>query len=744
MAGTSRWKFVLDMGLVSLFLSLSVSGLVQRGWEELPYVICYLLLTVQAMGFRFVVNLFGEGRGVGQALRQSEARYRSLFENLEEGVYRTTADGKIVAANPALMRLFGYDSVEELRAADVGRDLYFNPEERARLAQRLERAGQLRGVELVLRRWDGAEVICLENSRVVRDEQTGEVYYEGTLTDITEGRRAERQLEEQAQQLRAQAADLRTARDQALQASRLKSEFLANVSHELRTPMNGIIGMNRLFLETGLDGEQTECARMVGRSAESLLKIIDDILDLSKIEAGRMDLDEREFDVAETVDDVLDMLSAKAEDAGIDVACWLEDGLPGILRGDAGRLRQVLTNLIGNALKFTERGHVIVRGNLVERSATEVRVRFEVEDSGIGIAPESWQRIFEPFRQADGSWTRRHGGTGLGLAISKKLVRAMGGEIGMRSEVGKGTAFWFDARLRPASEYCDFPLRASLAGSRVLLKWGNPAVRRLLSAGLGQWGAEVEETGDANDARARLLEAAGASQPYQYCLLDAEPGDRDGGHLQRLLRATEGGACRIVAVTPRSRKAQVQELLRDRDAVCLAAPVRSGELRTAFSRWGPAAARFAGSLQNLTLEAGADEEGQRRPGGRLLVAEDNHINQIVASRLVAKLGFEADVVQNGSEAVEAVCRRRYAVVLMDCQMPGLDGFEATAAIRKAENGGARTPIIAMTAHALPGDRDRCLAAGMDDYLPKPIDPGDLARVIGHWAQPERSRKSAGE
>ena len=553
-----------------------------------------IALVALAVMARYQRRLF-ELRQAERGLRASESRFRGLFENVIEGVYQTSPAGAMLAANPALIRMLGYESEEQFKKVDVARDLYVNPGDRELVLRVFERTGEVRNMELQLRRKDGGIVTVLENGRQVTDPASGQVYYEGTLNDISERKRAEQErlrytqeledaqdrLKEQADLLRNQSEELRQARDAALAASRLKSEFLANVSHEIRTPMNGVIGMTSLLMSTELSEEQRDYAETVQTSAEFLLSIINDILDFSKMEAGRLSLCPSPFALRPAVTEASSMLAPMAKQKGLDLTCAVAPDVPEVLTGDVGRLKQVLVNLLGNAVKFTDRGRIAVSCVLERESERDVTLRLEVSDTGVGIPAESQSIVFQPFTQVDGSTTRRHGGTGLGLAISKQIVGLMHGDIGVTSTPGEGSTFWFRVRLE------------------------------------------------------------------------------------------------------------------------------KGEVPVAASQVAPSEKT-------------------------ILLAEDHHINQRVAVSLIERRGYPVDVVSNGLQALDAIQRKSYALVFMDCQMPEMDGLAATQELRRRESHGKRTPVVAMTAYAAAEDRDRCLSAGMDDYIAKPVRQEELDRVMQRW------------
>ena len=686
---------------------------------------------------------------VQAAIAESEARYRGLFENVPDGVYRTSPEGKILAANPALVRMLGHGSEEELKRVDVARDLYGHPGNRRELLDQLNQKGVLRNVELLLRHKDGSYITVLENSRQVRDEQGNTLYYEGTLTDITDRKRAEqelveytRRLEETGQCLAGQSVELRQARDAALDASRMKSEFLANVSHEIRTPMNGVIGMNGLLLETELTREQREYAEAVRHSAKYLLAILNDILDFSKIEAGRLALESIEFDVRSTVEGVMELAAARAKGKELELICDIHPSVPAAVRGDPGRLGQVLTNLVDNAIKFTPAGEVLLRVEPVEPSPEGVRLRFEVADTGVGIAPEALSRLFQPFSQADGSTTRRFGGTGLGLAISRQLTKMMGGEIGVASEPEHGSRFWFTLRFEtqagaaPPQPGCEL-----LAGLRVLVAITHPITRRSVEAQVAKWCARCVSTSDPAAVRAALGEAAESGAPFHAVVLDSTLSGVDGLELVR--QRPKLNRVRTILLVPLSAPGLRPAALEAGVAACAGKPVRPSRLRDALIAAMSPEPETAMSLASLHARTGAESvPAPVCDRGCVLIAEDNAVNQRLASRLVERLGFRADVARNGREAVDALARFDYSAVLMDCQMPEMDGFEATAEIRRRELPDRRTPIIAMTAHAMSGDRQRCLDAGMDDYISKPIRPQELAQTLERWTSARASAVSA--
>ncbi|MCC7141898.1 MAG: response regulator [Candidatus Eisenbacteria bacterium] len=519
-----------------------------------------------------------------------------------------------------------------------------------------------------------------------------------------------RELERILQALTQTNADLELARAAAQQASQVKSEFLATMSHEIRTPMNAVLGMVSHLLDTPLDLTQREFAETIRNSGESLLALINQILDFSRIEAGRVVLASAEFDLATVVGEIGEGQRHAARSKHLAVEIEIDESIPRRVLGDAERLGQVLQNLIGNAIKFTETGTI----QILARVEAPDLIRFEVKDTGPGIADETLSRLFEPFTQADGSSARHHGGIGLGLAICRRLVRGMGGEIGVDSTMGVGSRFWFTARLPCAGEYEQPPLRALCVDgveNGGLLAQLCPQVRsrRIVPTSLGQRGL-----------LACLLEAKEENHPFSFVLIDFDTPGIDPVELISVMRAQFQHTCPPILVLSRAAGDGPREELRDAGAVDLVAwGDHQGALRS-LERF------FAGRLAR-------SEDGERpNDPPRLLLAEDNPVNQRVACLTLTKLGYTVDVAANGVEALNALELVPYDLVLMDCQMPEMDGYEATREIRRREEPHRHTPIVALTANALKGDREKCLDAGMDDYLSKPFRAEQLRQMLERW------------
>ncbi len=646
-----------------------------------------------------------------EVIRQKQY-FESLVQNSPAAIVVLDNLERIVSCNPDFENLFGYASGEVLgKNLDLlitGTDM---TGEAIKFTQQAL-AGSVHGIARRTRK-DGTpvDVELAAVPVVVGGEKIGAL---AIYHDITE---------------------LVRARQEAENANRAKSEFLANMSHEIRTPMNGVIGMIQLALDTQLTVEQRDYLQTSLQSAEALLALLNDILDFSKIESGRLELETVDFNLRMTVEDVAYNFAKRASDKGLELACLVNPGLKPGLRGDPGRLRQILVNLVGNAVKFTHEGEIVIRAESVSETESQVTVHFSVQDTGIGIPPERQVAIFERFTQADGSITRYYGGTGLGLTISKQLVDAMGGRIGLDSSPGVGSTFWFEIPFekQPPAKINTAPLifePVEVKGIHVLAVDDNATNRMVLTKMVEGFGCRIDTASSGTQVVEMLRDASRKGEPYRIVLLDMQMPGMDGEQTARqILSDPDGKRVRIIVMASVGHRSEAARWKALGCAGYLTKPIKQ---KTLFNALVSALDREpAAAGAERAVSSSGPSQSQRR-GMRLLLAEDNPVNQKLAAVLLQKVGYTVETVENGAQALEKISREHYDAVLMDVQMPEMDGFEATRQIRQRESGSQHLPIIAMTAHALKEDRDRCLDAGMDDYVSKPLEPQALLNVLDRW------------
>jgi two-component system, sensor histidine kinase and response regulator len=660
------------------------------------------------------------------SLGKSESKNKllaTIVEQSSEAIWTKDLGGIITSWNSGAAAMFGYPPGEAVgHALSVSES---TPEEEHSRKQRLA-AGHKFSYEARATTRPGTAIDIQVAVAPLLDDTNRCIGSIAVARDVTQRKRSEEAL--------------RLAREAAEAASQAKSSFLARMSHEIRTPMNGVLGMTELLLETGLTNTQRKYAETVQRSGQNLLGIINDLLDFSKIEAGKLELEKVDMDLRRTIEDVVDLLAERAHIKGLELACSLPADLVTHVRGDPLRLGQVLTNLVGNAIKFTEQGSVVIRVVNVEEGAENVTMRFEVSDTGAGISHEAQSRIFDEFSQADGSTTRKHGGSGLGLAISKQLVEMMGGKIHVESALGAGSTFWFTISLekQETQDFRTAPL-GLLTGVRALIVESTAINRSILHSQMSNWGMTNRVAPEPEQAVDLLVHAVARGAPYDLAIIDLGLPGMDPLELARAIRArTDIAGVRLVMLTRRQ-----MDIKNAREAgvdACLAKPVRQTVLYECLVNV------MAGQAQEAVAAPAVREAVKAAAGnrGKILLVEDNLINQQVALGILQIQGYGVTVVNNGKEALDAHAQGAFDLILMDCHMPEMDGFEATRGIRGRERSSSdkRVPIIALTANAMAQDREECLSAGMDDHLSKPFTMQTLQDMLDRW-MPKTAAAQAG-
>ncbi|MFZ1984548.1 MAG: response regulator [Desulfatitalea sp.] len=689
------------------------------------------------VGYCFVSRDVTEKKQAETDLKISEEKYRNILSSIEEGYFEVDLKGNVVFFNEAFIHYLGYPQ-EEVQSLN-NRD-FMDP----RSAQKAYRAfnrifvtGKPNlSVQYEIIRKDGTKRYIESSVSLIKDDKEQPVGFRGLSRDITQRKQAQRELAR--------------AKFQAEEATLAKSDFLANMSHEIRTPLNGIIGMYNLLLTTELTAEQADFVETGKRSADSLLAVINDILDFSKIEAGKLDIEIVDFDLRKAVQEMTALPAMQAHAKGLEFIYCIDSNVPSFLMGDPGRLRQIIMNLSTNAIKFTKKGEVYLFVSLMEELSGRVKLRFSIRDTGIGISPADQARLFASFQQVDASTTRKYGGTGLGLAISKKLTELMGGQMGVESEVNKGSTFWFSAFFgkQPDVRERSFVIPQKLQEKRILIVDDNPTNLEILAGYLKFWGCDCDRATGGEIALALLHAVAKTGAPYDLVISDMVMPEMDGAELGRRIKADPVlQRTQIVMLTSQGlRGDDAAEMKRIGFSAYLTKPVRRSQLFDCLITVIHSAPQYLPEVKPGQPAPAPVPAEPATKAVQILLVEDNLINQKLAMHLLTKFGFAADAVINGRLAVEALAKKNYDLVLMDIQMPEMDGLEATQAIRDPDSAvlNHRVPIIALTAHAMKGDREKCLNGGMDDYVSKPIQPDTLRKAIEKALAGPSANKPDGE
>ena len=725
----------------------------RKNGEEFPIELS--LSTFQIHGSWHAAGILrdiSERKRTEEVLKESQQRLTDIIDFLPDATFVIDKEGKIIAWNRAMEEMMGISAEKMLGKGNYEYALPFYGERRPILIDlvlnhdekseanylTLKRKGAALSATAFIPSLKGRSACHFGTASPLYDFKGNVVGAIESIRDITEHERAEEAIRDANRRLQDAVIRAEEMASEAKKANAAKSEFLANMSHEIRTPMNGIIGMTELLLDSNLGTEQRGYAEIVLRSGEALLTLINDILDFSKIEARKLSLEPLDFDLRTTLADITEMLAEKAHEKNLELVCLVDPEVPSLLRGDPGRLRQIVMNLAHNGLKFTDKGEVSIRVNLESEDESNATVRFSVMDTGIGIPQDRLSILFSPFTQVDGSTTRKYGGTGLGLAISKQLAELMGGDIRVVSEPGRGSTFWFTVvfEKQPDEGPAECDLFADIKGINVLVVDDNQTNRLLATTLLRSWGCRFAEAADAETALARLRDAALREDAFEIALLDMLMPEVDGVELGRRIKAcSEIARTHLIMMTSVAQRGDLSDLKRIGFSGYLTKPIRQSQLRECLSLVMSRPAHTPTDHQppaSIVTRHTLAEAAKHRV--RILLAEDSITNQQVALSILKKLGYRADVAANGSEAVQALRTIPYDLVLMDCQMPVMDGYEASRLIRSSNSGtlNSAVPIIAMTAHAMKGDREKCIQEGMSDYTAKPIKIKDLADILERW------------
>jgi PAS domain S-box-containing protein len=719
---TTAAIWLLAMGLsAATYHAVAQVGLDSENREIAAIILASLIMTLFVFGLvRIYKQLLASNRAHGARLTYERTALLSLINNIPDFIYAKDIDGKFTLANVYTAKQMGTTAESLIGKSDYD---YYSKEVADQFHEndkKVVESGEAVHREEPGRNSNGEEFVILTSKIPLRDNTGKIIGLAGIGRDITQRVRAE-----EAASLALRAAE---------SANKAKSEFLANMSHEIRTPMNGVLGMTEILMDTDLDANQRDCTRTILNSAKALLTVINDILDFSKIEAGKLEIEKIDMDLRTTVEDAARVLAVQAHHKGLELIVNIDPELPDWVRGDPGRLRQILLNLAGNAVKFTERGEICINVNLVSQDNKNTMIRCEVIDTGIGIAPERLKSLFAPFSQADSSVTRRYGGTGLGLSISRRLAELMGGDAGGDSIEGKGSRFWFTVQLEPADENTVITQRLlpiALSKRRILAVDDNATNRKVLARQLSNCGTTAIFASSAAEGLQLLQEAANRGEPYEVALLDHDMPGCTGAELGMMIKSDPAlQSTRLIMLTSSGSLGDSSHFADMGFSGYLLKPVSQRDLVDCLML--VVNEKPAGSHSNIVTRHELRERRARdrvQSKQRILVADDDMVNQKVARRMLQALEYDVDIVNNGREAIAAWRSGNYSAILMDCQMPIMDGYTATREIRQHEKGTAHIPIVALTANAMKGAELECKQAGMDDYLTKPIERARLEMCL---------------